>query len=306
MGPKGTHHLIELLNSGVSFGRESNCNCLVLLVFQLLCPDDILLTHLGACIVSYANFSQQFGWGIFNPKSVTFENTFYVTKYTSFNWKQELTSDDRLWELHTRNEQCQKKLLWPAADLGSYYSRFLCSRRYQYAGLLGTERKTDTRRSEPAYRCGFPLSCGKNVSSQSQSAKPSCLSVPQQLSTCKEKERARERATLWFVTSLEKIVVFPPSLKSCNCRSWIYGGSRANRTNYFISQCNTAIKVSATVVPHASLLRKKNRTHTCMHMHTHAHTCTKWQSLLQNACVWGRARYILPRRKSARNYHDCH
>lgn len=84
------------------------------------------------------------------------------------------------------------------------------------------------------------------------------------------KKSKRERATFWFATSLEKIVVFPPSLKSCNFRSWIYGGSRANRTNYFISQCNTAVKVSATVVPHASLLHKKNCTHTCMHMHTHA------------------------------------
>lgn len=120
-----------------------------------------------------------------------------------------------------------------------------------------------------------------------------------------QREKERVRVILWFVTSLEKIVVFPPSLKSCNCRSWIYGGSRANRTNYFISQCNTAIKVSPTVVPRASLLHK-NCTHMCMHMHTHAHTSTKWQSLLQNACVWGRARYILPRRKSARNNDDCH
>jgi len=38
--------------------------------------------------------------------------------------------------------------------------------------------------------------------------------------------------------------------------------------------------------------------------HPHSCTCAKWQSLLQDACSWGRARYTLSSRESARNNDD--
>lgn len=190
----------------MSFGKENQCNCLVLLFFQLICSDNILFTYLGAYIFSHGGYGQSFGWGTLNPKSETFENILYMKKHTSMNWEQQLTSDGRLCELCMSNQQCHDKGLHPVADLVSCYCRLVGPRGCQLTHLFGCISKGLHMKIITLLSVVCSLSRGKMVPARHKLLFPSAFRCYSSLAPADDQETGT--VTLCLVLAL---VFFPPS-----------------------------------------------------------------------------------------------